>query len=307
MRITKKIREMKIRTGFSMFELSVVILIVSMLVLGAMQGGELIRKSKVTAAAALTKSSVVGKIDNLALWLETTMPQSLNSFEAADTNKISTWYNISDSKITVFNATQSTAGLQPTYISSAINGLPAIRFTAANSNCMYVNDGFDDDAENVTIFLVFQPTTASGTEMDLLEKWNVYTPYPYVLRTTTTFSFLAYDGVTLAHNPTVDSTTTRVINTNYLISARKVKNGTMQIRINGNQEGSTTDNTTDTSVNNVKLAIGCRNLIDVGGGSNGNFADGYYGEIIIYGKALSDQEISDVETYLGRKWGITTP
>jgi hypothetical protein len=295
------------KSAFSLFELSIIILVISFLVVGAMKGGELVRKSKVTAAAAMTKSSMVKQTDGLVLWLETTMPNSFNDYETADNVKISTWYNISDTKITPFNATQSTTSLQPTYTTAAINGLPAIKFTAANSNCIYVASGFDDYEENATVFLVFQPTAAAGTEMNLLEKWNVYTPYPFVLRTVTGFYISTYDGSVLAHNPSASSTTQRVANATYLISARKIKNGTMQIWINGTQEGSATDNTTGTTTNNVKLAIGCRNLIDVGGGSNINFADGYYGEIIIYNRALSDQEKSNIESYLGKKWSITIP
>jgi len=95
------------KNGFSLFEISIVILVLSFLALGAMQGGELVRKSKLTSAQILTKSSIVGKMDGLILWLETTMPKSFNA-ATADGEKVNIWYDTSNTKITPFNATQNT-------------------------------------------------------------------------------------------------------------------------------------------------------------------------------------------------------
>jgi hypothetical protein len=283
------------KTGFSIFELSIVILIVALLVVGAMKGGELVRKSKVIAAASLTKSSVVSKMDGLVLWLETTMPDSLNSYEAADGVKVSIWNNISNSKTTTINAIQATPANQPTYISNAINGLPALQFIRANSTYMSVDNGFDNYADTLTLFLVWQPTLASGLEMDLLEKWSGSGSYPYVLRSTVTYRFASYDG---SLNPSATSTTTRSLGITHLIAARKIKQGAIQIWINGVSEGGTITDTTNNSANNIDLFIGRR-------GNNSNYTDGYIGEIIIFDRALSDQELQDVQSYLGTKWTIT--
>jgi len=283
------------KSGFSIFELSIVILIISFLVIGTMKGGELVRKSKVIAAASMTKSSVVGKMDGLVLWLETTMPDSFNNYEAADGVQVSTWYDISNSKTTAVNAVQSTTARQPTYTSNIINGLPALNFVSSSSSNMSVANGFDNNADTVTIFLVWQPTLDPSTEMDLLEKWTGSGSYPYTLRSTSTYSFQSYDG---SLTPAVTSSTSREYGVANLVAVRKIKQGSMQMWVNGTSEGGAVTDTTDISANSSALFIGSRN-------NSSNFMDGYIGEIIIFERALNDQEIGDVETYLGAKWGIT--
>ncbi len=285
----------KTKSGFSIFELSIILLIAGILVVGTMKGGEFVRKSKVVAAASLTKSSVVGKMDGLVLWLETTMPDSFNNYEAAEGIQVGTWYDISNSKTTAVNAVQSTTSRQPTYTSNGINGLPALKFVRANSSNMSVAYGFDNNANTLTLFLVWQPTLNPSLEMDLLEKWTGSSGYPYTLRSYSTYRFESYDG---SSNPVVISTTSRKYGITHLVTGRKIKKGSIQMWVNGVSEGGTVTDTTNNSSNTSPLFIGSRN-------NGANFMDGYIGEIIIFDRALTDQEIEDVETYLGTKWDIT--
>jgi prepilin-type N-terminal cleavage/methylation domain-containing protein len=276
----------KTKSGFSIFELSIVILIFGLLVVGATKGGEMVRKSKVIAAASTTKSSIVGKIDGLVLWLETTMPDSFNNYEAADGIQVSTWYDISNSKTTAVNAVQATTSRQPTYTSNGINGLPALKFVAY---------GFDNNADTFTLFLVWQPTLDPSLEMNLLEKWTGSSGYPYKLISKSKYTLAAYDG---SLNPGVISSTSRQYGITHLVTGRKIKKDSIQMWVNGVSEGGTVTDTTNNSSNTSPLFIGSRN-------NDANFMDGYIGEIIIFDRALSDQEIEDVETYLGTKWSIT--
>lgn len=283
------IKAQKIKKGFSLFELSIVIAIIGFLAFGVIKGEELIRKSKTASAASLTKSSIVGKMDNLVLWLETTMPNSFKNNEEVDGGSIETWFDISNAKTTAFNATQPSAK-KPIYTANIINGLPALKFTRSVGTYISVTNDFDNNTETATIFLVWQPTSVAG-QMDLLS-WDS-TPYSYLLTSLTTYKLMASDAT---NTPTVTSTTSRISGVPQIISARKIKNGAMNLWVNGTAEGGTiTDNTTS-GANSSDLSIGC-----VGA----NCTDGYIGEIIIFDKALSDQEINDVETYLGKKWAIT--
>ena len=285
----------KIRKGFSLLEISIVIVVFALLALGVMQGGELVRKSKITSAQMLTKSSLIGKMDSLVLWLETTMPNSFDDTEEVDGGKISTWYDTSNTKITPVNALQANATNKPTYTTNAINGLPALKFISANSSYMSVASGFDNNADTVTLFLVWQPTTAAGAENDLLEKWAGSGPYPYALRSTTTYYSKSSDGT---NNPGPNSTTSKRSGVPHIISARKIKSGAMNLWVNGSAEGGTVNDNTGTSFNNANLFIGCR-------GNLTQCTDGYIGEAIIFDRALSDQEIADIHRYLSKKWGIT--
>ncbi|MES2678120.1 MAG: prepilin-type N-terminal cleavage/methylation domain-containing protein [Pseudomonadota bacterium] len=294
-----RFRISKIKKGFSLFELTIVIAIIAFLGLGIMQGGELIRQSKISAAQTLTKSSVVSKMDNLVLWLETTMPNSFDNIERFDGGTVSNWYNLGVNQPSTYNATQSNNNKRPTYATNAINGLPALKFISTSTQYMSVVDGFDNEAETVTVFLVWQPNfIANSVEMDPLEKWAGSGGYPYVLRSSTTFyAFISYDGST-GYGPA--STTFRSFGTPHLISARKIRKGAMQLWVNGTSEGGTATDGGTSEANNVNMFIGCRGNITL-------CVNGYIGEIIIFDRALTDQERQDVETYLGKKWAISTP
>jgi prepilin-type N-terminal cleavage/methylation domain-containing protein len=235
----------KLKLGFSLIELSIVILVVGILVIGITQGSRIMREAKLKSARALTTSSPINSIPDLAIWLDAT---SAKSFDDSTNNvNIQNWYNIDPRDTNGKKATQATAGNRPTYIDKAINGLPSIRFVRANSKYMSVADGFDGDSENVTLFLVWKPSSVPGVENVLLEKWSGGSvPYPYVLMTTTTYMFDAYD---VTNNPGSASTTTRKNGVVQLISARRIKNGLIQLRLNGVQEvASITDNTTSATI-----------------------------------------------------------
>ena len=59
-----------------------------------------------------------------------------------------------------YNATQSTANLQPTYVTNAMNGKPVVRFNAANSTYLAFTRPVQDD---FTIVCVFQSTQGLGS------------------------------------------------------------------------------------------------------------------------------------------------
>lgn len=281
--------------GFSLIELSIVILVIGILVIGITQGSRIIREAKLKSARALTAGSPINSISDLAIWLDATSTQSFD--DATNNVDIQNWYNIDPRDTGGKKAIQATAGNRPTYIDKAINDLPSIRFVRANSKYMSVASGFDGDAENVTLFLVWKPSSAAGVENDLLEKWSggSVVSYPYVLRSTNNYGFGAYD---LTNNPGTTSNSNRRIGVTNLISARRIKNGLMQLRLNGVQEvASVTDNTVGKTSNTQNLFIGCRGDIT-------QCTDGDIGEIVIFSRALKDTEIASVEQYLDQKWGI---
>ena len=60
------------RLAFSLIELSVVILIIGILVLGVTQGNRMMSEAKLKSARSLTTSSPVASIEGLAVWLDST-------------------------------------------------------------------------------------------------------------------------------------------------------------------------------------------------------------------------------------------
>ena len=118
----------KNKTGFSGLEMAIVLLVISVLFIMVVVGfSKISYNAKIAAARALTASSPVKDIPNLALWLESTSKNSFIKSEInSSTGAISTWYDINKQSEFQNNATQATSARQPTYQTNVINGLPAV-------------------------------------------------------------------------------------------------------------------------------------------------------------------------------------
>lgn len=154
------------KKAFSLIEISIVILIVGILIAGISKGIDMVYDMRLVTARALTDKSPVGSIENLELWLETTLENSLATGTASftdvknpnDSDPIGRWNDINPTLINPNNknhAVQNTLSYQPLYIKDGINGLPALQF-----------DGFDDffsatdgrtNLSEFTIFIVAKP------------------------------------------------------------------------------------------------------------------------------------------------------
>ncbi len=293
----KKNQIHKIRSGFSIFELSIIILIVAILVVGAMQGGELVRKSKVTAAAALTKSSVVREIDGLVLWYETTMPTSIDNAQAADGVSVATWKDISDISVNPQNLVQGDTTKQPLYTTNSINGLPALKFDGSND---YIEASLSTaiTSSQLEVFVVAKrnQNVFYGRNISLYKNGvsgdsdNVYSTY------------IGEDNdgdIILAwrNNTSLFAATHPGNNVPYIVS----------IKFDGTNNTSYYNGTAQTPVasagnfhiDNVSIGAGWQD------GGVGRYFNGYIAEVIVFDRALSDQERNNVNQYLSMKWGIT--
>ncbi|MBX9670816.1 MAG: chitobiase/beta-hexosaminidase C-terminal domain-containing protein, partial [Candidatus Obscuribacterales bacterium] len=122
-------------------------------------------------------SSVVSKyiqIDNNVRNLPLTDPSSLvlwlkadnaNSITKNGSNDVSAWNDVSGSNN---HATQSTGASQPNYVSSAVNGLPAITFNGT-SDWLQLPSGMADFTNGMSIFLVVNPTRGSPSDDRFLD------------------------------------------------------------------------------------------------------------------------------------------
>ena len=279
--------------GFSLIEISVVLLIIGVLIAGISQGIDLYSEFKIKTAQKLTINSPVSRIEGLALWLETTLEKSFQT-KMVNNSEVPQWNNISPFDLDVKNAFSYSTNPQPIYLEDHINGLPAIQFKNSSQNCMQVENGFDKNTENVTIFLALAMKSASVNGR-IIEKWNGGGSYPYVLRPS--FNFATYYGSGAQRGPSLAS---GKIGFPYVVSARRVKLGNLSIWVNGVKGGDVTDNAATDTTNTSPLYIGCRGP----GSANYTFGDFNVGEIIIYSRALSDGEILRVNQYLSQKWNI---
>ncbi len=120
----------KNKLAFSLIELSIVILVIGILVLGVTKGSNILNKSRLESARNLTKNSPVHGIDGLSLWFETSTDDSFLDSETQDSGFISQWKSINSQTDSDFIITQSNNALKPTYVKNGINNLPAVEFSA---------------------------------------------------------------------------------------------------------------------------------------------------------------------------------
>lgn len=114
--------------AFTLIEISIVILVIGILVAGISSGIELYQDFRLETANQLTKNSIVGRIDGLSLWFETTSDRSFQKSKPSAGQSISLWKNLNLQIPNSINVFQNDPQYQPKYILNAINGLPALNF-----------------------------------------------------------------------------------------------------------------------------------------------------------------------------------
>ncbi len=283
------------KLAFSLFEITIVILILGIVGIGVTKGVSIIRGAQLKSAQSLTASSPVLATPGLALWLDAS---SRKSFVSGISNGtlIDSWKDINPINITGTQATQSVTVNQPRYLDHGINNLPSVSFIRDGNNCMAVSTGFDDNTENVTIFIVWRPTTDGLETLSLLEKYSSGSAYPYSLATYSSgYVFSASDSDT---SVIAAGSVIRYNDVPHIVSAMRSKNGTMKIWVNGSQDTSdVVDSTSEATFNDSNLFIGCKP-------NSSQYLDGDIGEVIIFSRILKNIERKDIEEYLSQKWAI---
>lgn len=285
--------------AFSLIELSIVILIIGVLVAGVSQGLNLVRRAKLSSARQLTQSSVVSSIRGLSLWFETTVNDS--SFlisEASDGSQVSTWFDINNQSGSVNNATQNNATNRPIYLESAINGLPALNF-----------NGTSHHLSLTTPSAFIEPGSSAMTTFFVASAARNSTSHGVVLRVEGQSSVsigLGFAGSAVrcgryysSGTSTGSWTPTNAPNVSFESAAICVSryNGS---QIQGWTNGSSLDNV-NTMTGFLSRPLGA---VNIGGIANNEYLRGNIGEIIVFNRALSQEDIDEVESYLAKKWGI---
>ena len=279
--------------GFSILELSMVVLIVALITAGISGGRYLLTKSRITAAEYLTKRSPVLDIDGLVIWFETTSVNSLLELEANNGATISVWRNLAvDNK----NATQNTVGSRPIYSAKTIGFLPAINFDGVDDFLSF--DGAVLVGSNYTVFVVERRSSSNSDNYFIggtttSANSNLYLGYA----TNTSITHNQYGNYGNFYSPA----TAAYVENNPKIHAfiHDIANGKKYYQ-NGGNAGAPQGTSAD------KVSLVANSGAAIGQANNGTlrYYQGYIGEIIIFNRALSDIERVDVELYLSTKWKI---
>lgn len=287
------------KLGFSLVELSVVLLIVAILMFSIIKGNGLISQAKLGVARNKTVSSSVSQMKGLFLWLETT---SLNSFltsQIVDGGNITAWNDISGlnpDNPAIFTPT----GTAPVYIKDSINGLPSIRLDGTLK--------FDDSSlrnigtKGFAIFTVaLRKNGAFQNSRDLIFSIqdNLSHNFFTTLESTSQFSALFNN---LGSSTSKSGTASVLYSPKILVSFRD-NSSNLTLRVNGSVDATFSgvmDNFSTIDPDNV-IFVGAGGLLQASYGT----PNLYISEIIIFDRALSDQEISDIELYLSDKYDIS--
>ena len=284
--------------AFSLIELSIVILVIGVLIAGVSQGGKMITKFKITAAASLTNSSPVHSIKNLVAWYETTSEKSFIATESDDGQSVSTWYDINTQQLQKRNATSSGTS-KPTYKISGDTGLPMLYFDGSNDYFNLPNSTLPFGNSSFTIFVVDLREAKSAEK-------NINHVYASGAWPSTQVNLLRYYGAGLSNYLGGDDNKTYA-NSVSINSWRKsitmatynndITNRIVEIYRSGIGLRSAAANFTlnmDTNFNYIGKAYW----------APGQGYEGYIGELIIFDRYLKTEERESVKAYLSQKWGI---
>lgn len=285
----------KNRKGFSLIEISVVILIIGVLIAGISQASDMIDDSALKGARAGSRGSRVPRVKDLVLWLDATadgatLASASSTKQAVDGDAVTVWKDSNPNSSSKFTLVGTSF-----FNSNKISGLPGITLSSASSNNFKLTDRFDNSTGEYTIYLVYQPVAlpASGTVGVIMEKRNATSAiFPYRLeidsggfyRYSNSNNFVLY-GSKKASAGNID-----------LIRITRSSAGSVVLEV----DGSSASGTSATPIrNNDELVIGARN-----GATMSNYVNGRIGEVIIYERDLVETEEADIESYLYKKWKL---
>ncbi|MCE3254705.1 MAG: hypothetical protein K0R25_199 [Rickettsiaceae bacterium] len=278
------------KKGFSLFEISIALAVISILTISVIKGSDLIQQAKIASARKKTIESPILKINGLVAWFETTMSISFPDRQISNNTAINRWNNIVPNKSATIFASGSA-----TYISSNINGLPALQFDSANTNSLVIALPSPIQSNQMEIFIVTKRSSVSANSSTAVF-------YSGSSDTNSSSVVLALDNtVTLQtyRAGNLSSVTHPGNNVPYIFSTTfdNTNNTTYLNGVAGTQIASSG------SFNIEGIVIGSRYASDF---PDAPYYNGFIAELIVFDRALSDQERGDVTDYLGKKWNIPT-
>ncbi len=280
-------------------ELSVIIVIIGLLIAGATQGSRIFTKSRLGSAQTLTTGSTVATTRGLVLWLESSMPESFLESETNDGSQLTTWKDINPQATTKYTATTSASAAITYKYSSDIYSIPSVYFNGTSSAVLTLNDVSGNTPiftpnNAFSFFIVSKLEEDSASSKTIFSNGNT-SGWGYGL----SGSQNSRNRNILLNGATDDSSTSATSTTKAEIISATYEGGSsaaVKLFTNGVAESLTSNNITVPSPATA-FYIGNKSLASPW--------KGYISEIIIFNRALSTSERSEIEKYLGQKYGIS--
>ena len=279
--------------GFSLIEISVVIIIIGILIAGISQALDIVDEANLKGARSASRGSRVSRTKDLVLWLDATADGAvLNSAnkQALDNESVAQWKDSNPNSTDGFVL----SGVAPQYNANKTSGLPSIYFSG--SSHLKLSNKFDNSTGEYTIYLIYQPAVVANTV--IMEKRSTAQtgPFPYKLELdATNLVYKLSDS-----NGSISSSSTKKPSAGKanLIRLSRSASGVLTITVD-DVSNTATANTTAV-VNSSELIIGAMN-----GSPPTSYINGRIGELIIFDRDLNPVEKSDIEKYLYKKWKLS--
>lgn len=283
----------KNRKGFSLIEISVVILIIGVLIAGISQASDMIDEAALKGARTASRGSRIPRVKDLVLWVDAVSDGgSLTSVnkQAVDADTVTQLKDFNPNS----NAKLTLSG-SSTFSSNKISGLPGITLSSASSNNFKLTTRFDNSTGEYTIYLIYQPVAlpASGAVGVILEKRNATSgvfPYRLEIDSGGLYRYSNSNSVVVYGSKKASAGKTNLIR----ISRSSI--GAVVLEVDGSPASGTSASFIG---NNDELIIGAQN-----GTTITNYVNGRIGELIIYERDLVLSEETDIENHLYKKWKL---
>jgi predicted alpha-1,6-mannanase (GH76 family) len=226
----------------------------------------------------------------LAVWFKADAMTNLSNGAA-----VSVW---PDSTGNGYNALQALTASQPTYVTGAINALPVVRFSSANSNYLWFYRPVQDD---FTLMFVYQSSQGISTGTDFWSGAGLVNGE--VSGAVGDFgTSLNANGQILAGTGNPDTTVHSGTGFNnglpHVATFKRTKaTGTIQLYLDGTLLAAATGGTQSLTAPN-QLVLGAQQTLN-------NYLNGDIAEVQIYRAALSDSDRLGFERALKCKYGLT--
>lgn len=299
----------KTKSAFSLIELSIVIIIIGVLIVGITKASNTIAKFRIETAKSLTMNSPVQSIKGLVLWFdvlgESALTNAANSHNIEDGDYIKNWTESNPLFAESLNFTTSSSDYYPVYLENKFNGLPVLSFDGVNDSLDIEPHDRITRLENLNIFIVFsfgevglwQGILVKQAGTSVINGSVIGNP-PYEIRikndTMVNYTVRGEDNVSKYHRHTLANPSLSkplVVSANNNDALR-----TSELYVNGILRDSESDS--EIATVSSQLTIGQQKK------GHNRFAKCYIAEIIMFNKKLNSEDRRYIEEYLGQKWGI---
>ena len=301
----------KFKYAFTIIELSIIIIVISILISGIIKGSDLYEDYRYTllkSTDSLFKSRLYYNYGDIAFHIEATDLKTFfgnNNGIIKDNQKLSEIYNIipdglktKDFNLGINKLIQTNTNLQPTFNNGNLNGFPSIKFFDSTTNLYFYQSvyglDFFQNSSNGNIFTFFIVQLFPNSLSDRSNIWTWQGLYSGYNRSGNIYSGKKI-GINFAgccywdRDYYVDNTK---ISKPQVISVKK-KGCTVIFKIDGKIANKSPSGN---SCHGVGPEITNTLII-------GQF-EGYVGELIFFREDLTDSNIQTIENFLIKKWDI---